>query len=63
MSNKLKEVILELDKAKNLIRQQQKEIDRLKSMAVGNVVKAYSDEWWKEVEEFNKQRKMQDERK
>jgi len=29
MSNKLKEVILELDKAKNLIRNQQKEIDKL----------------------------------
>jgi len=60
MSNKLKEVILELDKAKNLIRQQQKEIDRLKSMAVGNIVKAYSDEWWQGVKEFNEQRKTQE---
>ena len=60
MSNKLKEVILELDKAKNLIRQQQKEIDRLKSMAVGNIVNKYSDEWWNGVKEFNEQRKTQE---
>ena len=40
MSNKLKEVILELDKAKNLIRNQQKEIDKLKNVMVDNIVKA-----------------------
>ena len=40
MSNKLKEVILELDKAKNLIRNQQKEIDKLKNVMVDNVIKA-----------------------
>ena len=40
MSNKLKEVILELDKAKNLIRNQQKEIDKLKNVIVDNIVKA-----------------------
>ena len=40
MSNKLKEVILELDKAKNLIRNQQKEIDKLKNVMVDNIIKA-----------------------
>ena len=40
MSNKLKEVILELDKAKNLIRNHQKEIDKLKNVMVDNIVKA-----------------------
>jgi hypothetical protein len=39
MSNKLKEVILELDKAKNLIRNQQKEIDKLKNVMVDNIIK------------------------
>ena len=42
MSHKLKEVIVELDKAKNLIKQQQKEIERLKNMAVNNIVKKYT---------------------
>jgi len=39
MSHKLKEVIVELDKAKNLIKQQQKEIDRLKNLALNRIVK------------------------
>jgi hypothetical protein len=42
MSHKLKEVIVELDKAKNLIKQQQKEIERLKNIAVTNIVKKYA---------------------
>ena len=40
MSNKLKEIILELDKAKNLIRNQQKEIDKLKNVMADNIIKA-----------------------
>jgi hypothetical protein len=39
MSHKLKEVVVELDKAKNLIKQQQKEIDRLKNLALNRIVK------------------------
>lgn len=53
MSHKLKEVILELEKAKNLIRYQQKEIDRLKRMAVSTIVDKHSDEWWQGVKDFN----------
>jgi hypothetical protein len=39
MSHKLKEVIIELDRAKNLIKQQQKEINRLKNLALDRIVR------------------------
>jgi hypothetical protein len=61
MSNKLKEVILELDKAKNLIRNQQKEIDKLKNVMVDNIIKAdYIAQLEKMLEEIKKARKAQE---
>jgi hypothetical protein len=42
MSHKLKEVIIELSRAKNLIHQQQKEIERLKIIAANNIVKKHT---------------------
>lgn len=43
MSGKLKEVILRLDKALNLIKTQEKEIQRLKAMLAKNIVARYEE--------------------
>jgi hypothetical protein len=59
-----------IDQAATMLRQQQVEIEALKqiidannlSQNIGQFVKPakYSDAWWKEVDEFNKQLKAQE---
>jgi hypothetical protein len=41
MSNKVKQIIDKLQQSNNLIQQQRKEIDKLKSMAINNIVNKY----------------------
>ena len=65
-----KEFAHELEKASSFIRQQQAEIEALKQIIdannliqnIGQFVKPikYSDAWWREVDEFNKQLKAQE---
>ena len=65
-----KEFAHELEKAASFIRQQQAEIEALKQIIdannlnqnIGQFVKPvkYSDAWWREVDEFNKQLKAQE---
>ena len=44
MSNKIKQIIDKLQQSNNLIQQQRKEIDKLKSMAINNIVNKYNTE-------------------
>ena len=44
MSNKIKQIIDKLQQSNNLIQQQRKEIDKLKSMALSNIVNNYTTE-------------------
>jgi len=44
MSNKIKQIIDKLQQSNNLIQQQRKEIDKLKSMAISNIVNNYTTE-------------------
>jgi hypothetical protein len=44
MSNKVKQIIDKLQQSNNLIQQQRKEIDKLKSMAINNIVNKYNTE-------------------
>ena len=65
-----KEFAHELEKAASFIRKQQAEIEALKQIIdannlnqnIGQFVKPikYSDAWWREVDEFNKQLKAQE---
>ena len=59
------EVVVDMFEIADMLRQQQAEIDMLKKLlddfgiSVNRKPAKYSDEWWKEVEEFNKQLRAQ----